>query len=174
MSAFLSLVLASALTASYGIPVADSYSATTSVSQDLLSSTGSVSSFPHPTYYVRSDLHDSWEKENKSEKIYADEFDFGLPSNQFIEHSTSLMDRNEGFFIGKYSGFTSIVNNANLYLPTIELDSDYYTFSLYAQSMVSISCLATSATDRRGNPVNDTNFDFAIYGLVWPRGRREL
>ena len=64
MSAFLSLVLASALTASYGIPVADSYSATTSVSQDLLSSTGSVSSFPHPTYYVRSDLHDSWEKEN--------------------------------------------------------------------------------------------------------------
>ena len=163
MSALLSLVLASTLTASSGVSVVTPPSVATSVSQDSSSSSGSASSFPHSTYHVRSHRHDSWETEKKSEKLYLDEFDFGQTPNQSIENSTSLMDWNDHFFLGNYSGFTSIVDSANLYYPYCKQDSDFYTFSLYAQSMVSISCLATSATDKNDNPVKDSRFDFCLF-----------
>ncbi|MDD6241312.1 MAG: hypothetical protein PUA93_07025 [Eubacteriales bacterium] len=171
MSALLSLVLASTLTASSGVSVATPPSVAMSASHS--SSSGSASSFPHPTYYVKSHLHDSCETEKKSEKLYLDEFDFGQTPNQSIENSTSLMDWKEHFFLGNYSGFTSIVESANLYYPYCKQDSDYYTFSLYAQSMVSISCLATSATDKNGNPVKDSYFDFSLYGLVYGQAEEE-
>ncbi len=98
MSALLSLVLASTLTASSGVSVVTPPSVAMSASQDSSSSSCSASSFPHPTYYVKSYLHDSWETEKKSEKLYLDEFDFGQTPNQSIENSTSLMDWNDHFF----------------------------------------------------------------------------
>lgn len=97
MSASLSLVLASALTASAGVsspsyPIRETAEATadsSSSSNDPL----------HPTYVVESDLHDVWKAASQKERPLVDEFDYdSVSDNSVIERSVSLMDHDRDCF----------------------------------------------------------------------------
>ena len=94
MSAFLSLVLASALTASAGVS-SPSYPIRETIEATADSSSSSSNDPLHPTYVVESDLHDVWKAASQKERPLVEKF-----NAEFADSLSQVYSANTGNPIG--------------------------------------------------------------------------